>query len=253
MQPIADEFLKSSGLLLMSLQKYAATHAPRYRRTVDATLQAEGDLEALSLGHDAPEPAPRKQRGHVKHRLLVAWDAALAGSESILQVASLALGRASKALFRWSDYVGDRRPTCVFECSVCDRRGHETRCFFTGDQVLCVECVRDVVIRCNTGRQAEEPTFTCRMLVELLTLDTIPYWRRTEEAQRWLSLEREVRALRRSDIGAVDEPVRERWDLALRPVTSRLAVWQESSDDREAATLEVKLQTVLHEILKEEP
>lgn len=245
MQPIADEFLKTSGLLLVSLQEYAATHAPRYRRTIDATLQTEEDLEALSRGHDDPERAPRLPRGYVKHRLLVAWDAVLAGSESILQGASRALERASTAFSRWSDYVVGRRPTCVFECSVCDRRGHETRCFFTGDQVICRECVRDAVIRCNTGRQADEPTFTCRMLVELLTLDTIPYWRLTEDAQRWLDMEAEVRAVRRADIGAVDEPVRERWNLALKPLTCRLESAQEPTDVLLNASIERDLRIAI--------
>lgn len=222
MQPLTDEILRTAGELLASLQKYAATHAPGYRRTVDAALHAEEDLDALLRGHDAPEPAPRRRRGHVKHRLILAWDTALAGSESLLQRVSRVAAGASKLLFRWSDYIGDRRPLCVFECTLCDRRNHETNCLFTGDQVLCVECVRDVVFCCNTGRQADEPTFTCQMLVQLLTLDTIPYWRQTEDAQHYLAMEAEVRAVRWADVGAVDEPVRTRWGLALNRFAGRL-------------------------------
>lgn len=240
MQPIADEVLKNSGMLLVSLQRFAAIHAPGYQRTVNAVLRADEESDALARGHGVPEPVPRRKRGHVKHRLLVAWDAALAGSESILHVASRALGRASKVLFRWSDYVGDRRPTCVFECSVCDRRGHETRCFFTGDQVLCYECILGAVERCNTGRSPDDPIFTSQMLVELLTLDTVPYWRRTEEGQ-WMSEDRELRAARRADINAVDEAVRERWSLALRPFACRLAFARESSDESVTASFETIL------------
>lgn len=222
MQPLTDEILRAAGVLLVSLQRYAATHAHGYRRTVDAVLQAEEDQEALLRGHDAPEPARRRRRGHVKHRVILAWDSALAGCESMLQKASNIAQGASKVLFRWSDHIGDRRPLCVFECTMCDRLNHETDCLFTGDQVLCVECVQDVVICCNSGRQADEPRFTCMMLVELLTLDTIPYWRRTEDAQRWLAMEDEVRAVRWADIGAVDEPVRTRWALALSRFAGRL-------------------------------
>jgi hypothetical protein len=231
MQPLTDEILRNSGVLLASLQMYAATHAPGYRRTVDTVLQAEENQEALLRGHDAPEPAPHRRRGHVKHRLILAWDSALAGSESMLQRASRMVQGASKLLFRWSDYIGDRRPRCVFECTICDQRNHETNCLFTGDQVLCVECVRDVVICCNTGRQADEPTFTCQMLVQLLTLDTTPYWRQTEDAQHWLSMEAEVRAVRWADIGAVDEPVRTRWGLALNRFVGRLEYAQVSCSD----------------------
>ncbi len=240
MQPIADDILKNSGMLLVSLQRFTAAHAPGYQRIVNAVLRVDDEYDAVTHGHRGPEPVPRRKRGHVKHRLLVAWDAALAGSESILQVASRALGRASKLLFRCSDYVGDRRPTCVFECSVCDRRGHETRCFFTGDQVLCYECILGAVERCNAGRSPDEPIFTSQMLMELLTLDTVPYWHRTEEGQ-WLREERELRAVRRADINAVDEPVRERWSSALRLFACRLAFARESSDERVTASFETIL------------
>jgi len=250
MHPIADEVLKNSGVLLVSLQKFAAIHAPEYRRTVDAVLQAEENQEALVRGHDIHKPIPRyKRRGHVKHRLILAWDAALAGTESILQRASRMVHGASRLLFRCADYIGDRRPLCVFECSVCDHREHESGCYFADEQVLCLECVVDVLVRCNAGRQADEPTFTGQMLVELWTLYVVPYWRRTAAEAQWLSDERDVRAVRRADIDAAPAPVRARWKHALGLIASRLTVARESADDLEDANLATKsgISTILEE------
>lgn len=241
MVPIADEVLKNSEVLLTMLQKFAAIHTPGYRSTVDAVLNAEENQEALSRGKDAPKPIPRyKRRGHMKHRLILAWDAALAGSESILQRASSMVHGASRLLFRCADYIGDRRPLSVFECSVCDRREHETGCYFTDEQVLCLECVVDVLVRCNAGRLADEPVFTCHMLVELWTLDVVPYWRRRTTEVWGLSDEGEVRTVPRADIDAAPEPVRTRWKHALGLVGSRLTVAQESDNICEDACFATK-------------
>lgn len=232
MHPLTVD-LETSRTLLVLLREFSTTHAPGYRGTINEILNAEERFDALPRGKDAPGPTSRyKRRGHMKHRVILAWDGVLAGTASILDRGSRLFQGASRLLFRWSDSIGDRRPLCVGECSVCDRRDHETGFYFTDDQALCIRCVVDVVMRCNAGRQADEPAFTYEMLVELWTLHTVPPWRRTPEAQG-LGNECEARAARRAEIDAAPALVRTRWKHALGLFASRLSVAQESTSDRE--------------------
>lgn len=233
MHPLTVD-LETSRTLLVLLREFSTTHAPGYRGTINEILDTEERLDALLRRADTSRPLPRyKRRGYMKHCVILAWDGVLAGTVSFLDRGSQlfnmsGLRGASRLMFRWSDSIGARRPLCVGECSVCDRRDHETGFYFTDDQALCIRCVVDVVMRCNAGRQADEPAFTYEMLVELWTLDTVPPWRRTPEALG-LGNECEVRAARQAEIDAVPAPVRTRWKHALGRFAPRLSAAREST------------------------